>query len=395
MSSGVLAAALCRASNQTVREKQAVFETFAFSPQVQVTVDKGWKDVSTFSPPPPTTVLTFTDKRGSVLAELSLQLVKRFGGHTVGLYAAGALDDATPVNVVIKYVLNDGWDPEEGIVDKLHANGCNTVPIRKAPVHSVDDPMGSDVNIYIMGYMDGSMQDMAMVLKETQTLRTRNSVVSVVRMVDEVRRQMNCLLRSHGCMYADMKPENVMFRCDGDSTRVHIADMGSCFEDAEGEVTMTLPPPEYLLVRRPQDEGFGFVPKRLFKKHGVPTATGNSYLSYTIGALLLVMADANAFQIIKYTAIGGFVGPDGRFTQEVQTYMLSILVSFYGGAGAAIAADYVFGVGGDPAKRPSIQRRMDVDAFQPPFPDEPKPSFWQSVPKALRRVVWGRQAHSN
>lgn len=144
-------------------------------------------------------------------------------------------------------------DKEKFILDTFekHNDACAKLRIAAVPLN----PLGSNDPKYIlMENMDGSLDNFEHQCTAARTLQILNGVAHAV-----------ACFRNSGFMYTDLKPANILYRCEANMYHVYLGDFGSAFVNQQTKLSVyTFPPPlawpDDWYVKFPTDFTFGFFP---------------------------------------------------------------------------------------------------------------------------------------
>jgi serine/threonine protein kinase len=164
----------------------------------------------------------------------------------IGKGAYGAIykytDSEKKVSVALKFT--DKNDEEE-ISEKLRDSGCDILRVKYI---NKEVPYETAKFSYFMELADGDLVSwMETMLKKYPNGIPKESVLNVS---SKIWKQLDCLYKN-GIMYADMKFENILFKCDDPSNleesgvRFMLGDLGGAVPDSQGDYASSYPPIEY------------------------------------------------------------------------------------------------------------------------------------------------------
>ena len=312
------------------------------------------------------------------------KVVKKLGQGALGsvyLY----YDDVNQVSLAIKYTFDRD---EELISNALLKSGCDVLRVRGLGLLN-------SRYLYIMEQAEGDLISLFNNLKKPVS---KNFVLNIA---EQVRRQILCIGRLHSSfLYADVKLQNVLYKCDDPANlngiRVFLGDLGSAVPNSYENgnpiyPTTYLPLPNKLLVRNNN------------KKDKL------DWISWQLGALLLQMSKylyINPDQVLKLTNLsnsiywGNIVDLKPSEFPKIVGPIQSALKNTYG----AGFEDYFslksradpnkpiintnpvftdFQIQGQPQSPPQFQRPRPPQPqpqFQRPRPPQPQPQFQRPRP---------------
>ena len=185
------------------------------------------------------------------------RIIFRNGAHATRLVPERVLGSGS-FGVVVRYTGDDGRayvakienvdppktlaDTEAPVVGQLEGVACGQIHARVAGTARYHFRRRRGV-VTLLEEMDGDLRMNIAVVGEYATAHGVSYEEGAVRILEEVRRQIMCLLGANGShAYVDLKLANVLFRrLPGGGVEIKLGDLGSMAPDSAGEYTMTYP----------------------------------------------------------------------------------------------------------------------------------------------------------
>ena len=193
------------------------------------------------------------------------------------LGTGGFGDVALYSDTTVSYAVKETDIDESFVSDLLGGDNCGAIPLTRlevaggmVPIEGVHYCRQTPSHYYLMPAMDGTLEDL---IEHLAPLRTQSPDLFahvVTTVCNVVRRQIACMFERTGRPYLDLKPSNVLYRCDTGYVRLHVCDLGSLWTTDNKEYIATYPPPE--------TSGSGLVPS-------TSPAKLQQYLSWVLGVL--------------------------------------------------------------------------------------------------------------
>ena len=163
---------------------------------------------------------------------------------------------------------------ESVIMSLLGRYYCGAIPLRR--LYSSGSHVEGGSKYFIMPLMQGTLTRLQEIISKPVFTKTMFCDI-VTRLCNIVRVQILCMFEQTNIPYLDLKPDNILYRCNTKSEfEIHVADIGSLHLDDSGEIAATFPPPESA-----DNSGYvGYSPKP-------NSQIGLQMLSWSLGTLFL------------------------------------------------------------------------------------------------------------